>query len=116
MVIAAFGSLISGVLAISDKNLLAEISPAMLKKLRDDGRAEGFWIALLVGVVSFLYGHARLDAVLLHLDTADPELAIAFGGVASILALIALPIYFRRRKVWVEVIYRRQHGKWRWER
>jgi hypothetical protein len=103
MVIAAFGSLISGVLAISDKNLLAEISPAMLKKLRDDGRAEGFWIALLVGVV-------------LHLDTADPELAIAFGGVASILALIALPIYFRRRKVWVEVIYRRQHGKWRWER
>lgn len=83
----------------------------MLVKLREDGLAKG-------GVWSFLL--IMFWTSLSKTQWGQTELASTPFGNWLVLSFIpvafALLFYFKRRSVLVEIRYRRQHGKWRWER
>jgi hypothetical protein len=101
----------------TDAELIAEIAPPMLVKLRQDGIAKGastgsvFFLALMLLFVGNL-AYPNVESALSVPATSD----LFFWGFGVTIALqIALPFFFKRRSVLVEVRYRRQHGKWRWE-
>jgi hypothetical protein len=93
----------------SDAELIAEIAPPMLAKLREDGELKGAFCSVipLLLFVSFF----RWELVG-PLQTQLKSWVI----LLLILLALALPFFFKRRSVLNEVRYRRQHGKWRWER
>lgn len=95
----------------TDAELIADIAPAMLIKLREDGSAKGAVGAFLMMMLwaNFSktgWGQIEFQATPLWQWLVLPLLLIA----------VALPFYSKRRSILVEVRYRRQHGKWRWER
>ena len=102
----------------TDAELIADIAPAMLAKLREDGIAKGasmgsvFLLALMLLFVGNL-AYPGVESALSVPATSD----LFFWGLGVTVVLqIALPLYFKRRSVLNEVRYRRHHGKWRWER
>jgi hypothetical protein len=102
----------------TDADLTAEIAPAMLIKLREDGSARGgaLWASLFSAWLVFsqvYWNEARLDPK----QYSETISAFYMWAIVPIgLAALGLHFYFKRRSVTVEVRYRRQHGKWRWER
>lgn len=102
----------------TDAEFIAEIAPPMLVKLREDGLAKGaslsFFLIIAYGSITQLYWNSvRLDPTRYSGTIADLHvLAILPIGLVA----IGLPYYFKRRNVRNEIRYRRQHGKWRWER
>jgi hypothetical protein len=102
----------------TDAELIAEIAPAMLAKLRLDGSARGTAtaVALLLALQAIYWPIVAQQNLKPFADRAD-LLPYCFGGLGIVVVLqIALPHVFKRRNVLNEVRYRRQHGKWRWER
>ena len=100
----------------TDAELIADIAPAMLIKLREDGVAKGSsW-----GTVLFLLWQIFFfsDLALGRLNPNDrffaPEVYL-WAIPVQVACWIVLHYYFKRRSVSVEIQYRRQHGKWRWE-
>jgi hypothetical protein len=95
----------------TDAELIADIAPAMLIKLREDGMGKGaVWsflpMMLWTAFTKPHWGQIELDATPLWQWVVLPLL----------IAAVAMPYFFKHRSVLVEVRYRRQHGKWRWER
>jgi hypothetical protein len=99
----------------TDGELVAQIPAAMLDKLSEDSRekskSSGLGLAtcgmLLVVVKHFNFFGSRDDLVFLLL-----------GSTFVILGLLRYVKFHRPNDemVQVELQYRRQHGKWRWER
>jgi hypothetical protein len=102
----------------TDAELIEEIAPAMLIRLREDGKARGAHVAGTLLMAWLLFSHfywdeVRLDPTQYSTTTSDLYLwAILPLG----LIMICAHFYFKRRSVLTEVRYRRHHGKWRWER
>lgn len=91
--------------------LIAEIAPAMRKKLERDGSEKGILQALSLIALSL-----ALQQMMLHSEF-EYRFAVMFASIAvTLVALAALPILRKRRNVAAELHYRRKHGKWRWER
>jgi hypothetical protein len=90
-------------------DLANEIAPAMLTKLRRDGSVKGG----LIAVGFFLVWLCLFQVQLVESGASQVFL---WGLVVLFALLVILAIYFRRRGVSIEVRYRREHGKWRWER
>jgi hypothetical protein len=104
-------------LSSTDKALIAEIAPPMLIKLREDGLAKGAYVGggLLLCLSVLSLSQSQLN----RLDPTSPSSWHSyFNGICLFVGLVGflLPFFFRRRNVAVEIRYRRQHGKWRWER
>jgi hypothetical protein len=105
----------------TDTALLAEIPPAMLAKLELDGRLYGYLILIVALTIIPTLG---LTAPITESISAAFELGsggarrLADGGYLFGLfgGCLFLPWYFKRSCVRAELKYRRQHGKWRWER
>ena len=101
----------------TDAELIADIAPAMLIKLRGDGVAKASWwgtVSFLLFQVFFLTDLFR-DRVNRNDRFFAPEVyVLAFGALG--VCWIALHYYLKRRSVLAEVRYLRHHGKWRWER
>lgn len=102
----------------TDAELIAEIAPAMLVKLRKDGSdrgaALGSTLFMCLGI--WLLGDMAVQNLEPITMRPGPSLYFLYGlGIGAVLQ-IALPLFFKRRSVLNEVRYRRQHGKWRWER
>lgn len=91
----------------SDAELTAEIAPAMLVKLREDGTARGY----AMGGILF-----ALLMVWFLADRTESSSYFYWGLGVTVILQVSLPLFFKRRSVTNEVRYRRQHGKWRWER
>lgn len=107
----AVNTVFSSTTTASDEALIAEIAPAMLVKLREDGMAKG---AAWAVVLMLLYGgFSKTDwgGFELYATPLYQWLLLPF-----LLAALSLPHFIKRRGVLVEVRYRRQNGKWRWER
>jgi hypothetical protein len=102
----------------TDAELVADIAPAMLRKLREDGAAKGGHLGTVLIfawlMLSNLYwAGVRLDSS----QYSETTSAFYIWAILPIgLAAVGLHFYFKRRSVAVEVRYRRQRGKWRWER
>ena len=111
----------------SDDTLLAEIAPAMLAKLKADSRQHGVSVGFLLTFAGgFLIpnlvkqfgapGSTGLPPGQLG-DWIGPLAALfaiaslICGAVVVVHAFIGQPAQLR-----TEVSYRRQHGKWRWDR
>jgi|AraplaMF_Col_mMF_1032025.scaffolds.fasta_scaffold00356_4 hypothetical protein len=110
----------------SNAALIAELTPEMLAKLKDDSRQQAmrrafFWTIFGVFVVPNLFRHSVPETVVipsahladwLGLLVALSMLAcLILGCVTLVRAFIGQPALLR-----TELTYRRQHGKWRWER
>ncbi|HVO03039.1 MAG TPA: hypothetical protein VMT54_12600 [Candidatus Cybelea sp.] len=106
--------------AISDDDIsIGEIRPAMLAKLKADGKIIGILLGLViaamvywawpVGVAALVQEQLRLDYFEMRLAT---DLYTGLGGLSILLLPLLTPYWNVRR----EVRYRRLHGKWRWER
>jgi hypothetical protein len=102
-----------GVTTPSDDELIAEIAPAMLAKLKQDGTTRGQSMGgqiMIAGLLLSSMGHKDSPfEVWLLLATV----VLCFGSAAG---LIFLPGLFWKRYVAAEVRYRRLHSKWRWDR
>jgi hypothetical protein len=96
-----------------DAALAKEIAPAMLEKLKRDGKDRGH----RHGSDLLMASNVGLLLLLLNPDW-HPELLrwypILLVGMFA--AWLVLPWYFSKRSVAAELSYRRKHGKWRWER
>jgi hypothetical protein len=102
----------------TDAELIAEIAPAMLVKLREEGSARGAHFAgtlLLAWLLfsSFYWSEVRLDPTQYSETTSDLYM---WAILPLVLLSICAQFYFKRRSVLTEVRYRRRHGKWRWDR
>ena len=97
----------------TDQALIAEIALPMLEKLKRDGKDRGLghgsMLQMLISV-----------GLLIHIYNPDwhPEIFDWYPYLigAVFLTWLILPWYFGKRSVAAELTYRRQHGKWRWER
>jgi hypothetical protein len=94
-----------------DAALLSEIAPAMRKKLELDGVQRGIMTANTLIALAVVVGQARWHAGFAY----QSELSFGALGIA-VAALCTLPFFLKKRSVSAELRYRRQHGKWRWER
>ena len=99
----------------SDEELVAEIPVAMLEKLREDSRKELRSSSLfLMFCGMFLVTGKNSDFLGSYTD-----LVFLLSGLVFI--VLGLSRFFKSERpsdemVQAEVKYRRQHGKWRWER
>jgi hypothetical protein len=95
-----------------DAALIAEIAPAMKEKLRRDGYGRGLAIGLQVLFLTMLVSRQIGDME----SIAHPMQFIVALSVMAIGVLVLLPLYMRKIGLSSELRYRRQHGKWRWDR
>lgn len=100
--------------APSDEALIAEITPAMLTKLKADSRqqaiSQGF-VFMFLAVFVFPNFAKQFDG---WLGVSAILLALAFfifAVVTMFRSFFGQPSVLRD-----ELAYRRRHGKWRWER
>ena len=102
----------------TDAELIAEIAPAMLIKLREDGASKAgyFGTVLFFAWLMLSNLHGRTAGVDQTQYSESVSALYRWAPLLLLLAAIGLIFYFRRQSVAVEVRYRRQHGKWRWER
>lgn len=104
-----------------DAALIAEIAPPMLDKLKNDARLLGLLCAafVIIGMpnLELLEPLKAAIASAVHLGADGSrrveDFGLAFGFLAS---FTIVPWYFQWRAIKGELKYRRQHGKWRWER
>jgi hypothetical protein len=98
-----------------DDPLVADIAPAMLAKLERDGRSKGSLIASASVVVAI-----ALEQNLREVSRSSHGVAWAIWGMSALaaaaVALAVLPPYLKKKSVLTELDFRRQHGKWRWDR
>jgi hypothetical protein len=94
-----------------DAALLAEIVPAMRKKLEHEGAQRGVMTANTLVVLAAFFGQLMRQSDF----TYQTELSFGAIGIA-VAALCTLPFFLKKRSVSAEVRYRREYGKWRWER
>jgi hypothetical protein len=87
----------------TDAELIAEIAPAMLDKLRSAKRT---WRCII------MLGFCLL--LVLHHDYI-PDTAFVFSAIGLACLWFVIPEYFAKQQIAIEVAYRRQHGKWRWD-
>ncbi|GAB2174874.1 hypothetical protein [Dongia sp. agr-C8] len=104
-----------------DPALIAEIAPPMLENLKRTGQLVGSLCAMIIviAVSNFQLSEADKAAIssALHLGRGSIDRLGDFSFIFSLLgSFIVLPWYFEVRTVKHELSYRRQHGKWRWER
>jgi hypothetical protein len=101
----------------TDAELIADIAPAMLIKLRADGTAKGAeWGSTLNLLwMCWFLGDLAVRNLQPTADRLGPWSYFLWGLSVTAALQIALPFFFKRRSVLNEVRYRRQHGKWRWE-
>lgn len=97
----------------SDEALLAEITPPMLAKLKLDSRLQSSAIAGLLMAPSILAPELSKQ---FDIGFGIPLRVLTFGlSVCAVVilfrALLRTPPMLRQ-----ELRYRREHGKWRWER
>jgi hypothetical protein len=105
----------------ADGALIAEIAPPMLDKLKNDGKLYGL---LCVATVIFavrefeVWGSVKAGiASVLRLGPDSLDRVSDIGLLVGFLAVFLVgPSYFQWRAIRDELKYRRQHGKWRWER
>jgi len=107
--------------AAKDADLIAEIAPAMLEKLKQDGKLVGSLFAMIVviAVSNFELSESSKAVIssVLHLSRDSMNRLGDFSFIFSLLSsFVVLPWYFERRTIKEELKYRRQRGKWRWER
>ena len=104
-------ALVTAASEASDDALIAEIAPAMRKKLEHDGFVKGVQFA-----VSLIALSLALQQLMLRSEY-EYRFAVMFAGIAvAMVALAAFPVFLKKRSVATELRYRRQYGKWRWER
>jgi hypothetical protein len=96
----------------NNDELSRDIAPAMLAKLRRDGRGKGLAIGLQVVFLTMLVNRQIGDTE----SITQPMPIMVALSVVAMGALILLPLYMRKNELSSEFAYRRQHGKWRWER
>ena len=98
--------------APSDEALIAEITPQMLARLTFVSRQLALWMCLAMIAMGLFWAFGQ--NLLLQGTIARPILGIAFpiGG----LTVLARGYSGQPLLVRAELRYRRQHGKWRWER
>jgi hypothetical protein len=94
--------------------LIAQIPPAMQKKLRRDARTKTRMFGVAAVLVGGQFTSGRMPVLLgEHSAAIFSVLGIVFalGGMA-----LCIASFFRSDgMLWEEVHYRRQQGKWRWE-
>ena len=101
--------------ALADNSISAEIAPAMLAKLQQDGRnfaTNSFVLLMFWALVSF-------NCLTPYKDQSFVEavrIALTLVAIAASIAGLTLRHYFARYTVGMEVAYRRENGKWRWDR
>jgi hypothetical protein len=104
--------------AMSPENIaIAEIPPAMRKRLRAVGQLVGFVLDVLI-LIGVIGGEATLKQLLpshFGFDVPATRLVIHSLDLVALLVVVALPLIFARLSLLSEVRYRRRHGKWRWE-
>src|SRR5690242_11404562 len=98
----------------SDEALLAEIAPAMLAKLKADSRRESTSTAFLLMVVGGWFAPNLAK----QLDNIFGLVVFLLGFAAGVGALVVLVRCYLGQPSMLrdELRYRRQHGKWRWDR
>ena len=100
--------------APSDETLLAEITPPMLAKLKMDARQQSVGLAFVL-MVAGAYFVPDLS------KQFDNGFGIPLKVLSFAMNICAVVIMFRALlrtppMLRIELRYRRQHGKWRWER
>ena len=101
--------------ALADDSISAEIAPAMLEKLKQDGRnhaTSSFVLLMFWALVSF-------NSLTPYKDQSFVEavrIALVLVSIAAAIAGLSSRYFFERYAVGLEVAYRRQRGKWRWDR
>jgi hypothetical protein len=89
-----------------NQNLIANISPAMRRKLRLDARLQ-----------MFLTGQSLITLGIFGIRTEGVGIALVAGAMALGVACLGLGVFYAdKMAIHGELKYRRQHGKWRWER
>jgi len=102
---------------MSDAALVAEIAPAMLAKLRKDGSFRGGTLGSSLFCLWTVFFMADLALQNRDATARMASMTTLLWALAAVSATsFVLPFYFKKRSVAAEVRYRRQHGKWRWER
>jgi hypothetical protein len=98
----------------SDEALLAEIAPAMLAKLKADSRQQGITTGILFAFINSFV----LPAFVKQTDGWLELFLILFGIVLCVCTLVTLVRAYIGQPSMLrdELRYRREHGKWRWER
>jgi hypothetical protein len=94
----------------SEGDLTAEIAPAMQAKLRRDARLQSLsvgMLTLLLGGIAVRHTGEGFDAVVHTAGILNLVFAAIFFGCA---------LFYPSHLIQMEVVYRRRHGKWRWER
>jgi hypothetical protein len=96
----------------TDEDLIAQITPAMLEKLTHDSRWGAFWMGMVLCFSGFNIASDKTFGGIV-------DILIGFFGVAVAacgLVIIARSCLGQPSMLRDELRYRRQHGKWRWER
>jgi hypothetical protein len=101
-----------------DALLVAEMPVMRREKLESDGRTFGWLIALVVLflVASADYYGQPLLATTFAMDAISVRLIGHLLVFLAFINLLILPSTLQRLTLRREVAFRRQHGKWRWER
>jgi hypothetical protein len=100
--------------SIDDAALIAELTPQMLAKLKADSRQQ----ALSTNLLFVSLGVFVLPNLAKQFDGWAGPLLLLIGVALNIyaLAMIARSYIGQPSMLRDELRYRRQHGKWRWER
>jgi len=96
-------------------DLIAQISPAMRRQLLREGAIRSL-LALILPIPTMFF----LDRAILPLLMAShrPWAWHAYATLAGLLAIITIVGWRKsvREPLDRELVYRRKHGQWRWER
>jgi uncharacterized membrane protein HdeD (DUF308 family) len=97
---------------VADQALIAEISPAMMQKLRRDWRQNSVAFGLLFLLAGkYLLGQNATSMINETVFTVCGVSNLFFGGAFLIAAYFGRTLGVRE-----ELKFRRDNGKWRWER
>jgi hypothetical protein len=99
----------------TDDALIAEIPAAMLEKLREDSRKDLKSSSFAIMFCGMLLATGK------HTDLFGSYANLAFMLLGVVLIVLGLSRFIKARRpsdelVQVELKYRHEHGKWRWER
>lgn len=100
--------------AAKDADLIAEIAPTMLAKLKADSRQQACSKAFLC----VFLGAFVLPNLAKQIDGWPGVLLFLFGIALNIFGIVKIARSYIGQPSMLgdELRYRRQHGKWRWER
>ena len=93
---------------------MSEISPAMLAKLKLDAKGTG----ILASFAIWAGGQVLMDTFRHFYGTEYPDAPYVAGVVLTfgfVIGVFASPKWLAHMNIHREIVYRRQHGKWRWD-